>query len=128
MNEDSNDAGNDAHLDIPFASENFKALIGLDSDGLEIRMRPVISDRGCIDGKEGMPNLTDPAVFMARWLTENWDSLRNMAAIAYNANVAHETAKRNLRALAAANKADAEERARPQGTGKLISIDGGKLE
>jgi hypothetical protein len=82
-----------ANEPIPFTKDTFKVLIGLDSDDRDIRMRAEVIDAKAM--KDGSPDLSDPAVFFARWLVANWDGIRNMAAGEYNVrqNLAMVTAK-----------------------------------
>lgn len=78
------EAANDGPPVVDFKDDKFKVLIGLDSDAAgNIRMRAAVSDGVNQD------DMSEPAVFSAFWLVENWDSLRNMIAREYNLRQKH---------------------------------------
>lgn len=81
----------------PFQEDKFKILLGLDSnDNQEVRMRVALAERGCIEGKPGEPNMADPAVFMANWLSKNFDNLLAIAAKEYTTAMTLQTTRVNL--------------------------------
>lgn len=69
---------------VPFEQDKFKVVLGLDSnDAGEIRLRAAYTQEA-LQENGAAPDLSDPAVFMAQWLMNNWSSLRNICANEYN--------------------------------------------
>ena len=83
--------------ELPFAADHFKILIGLDSnEANEVRMRLALDPRGCVDGHPGRPDMTDAAVFFAKWLQDNFEAVLGIVANAYTTEMSLQTAKQNV--------------------------------